>query len=269
MRKTLIIQFVLSAVMGFAGGKKLDDVRYRVTYNTVYYDAGMRKDVSVLDIGDTVSVFYSAVSERVREITDSMNSRGSVNISDFLDATRGMEGGQTYRIYKSMPERDMLTFVDVVASDAYRYEEKLPVHDWQLVGQDTVVCGYDCQKAVADFRGRRWTVWFAAGIPVHDGPWKLCGLPGLILKAEEAEGCFSFECVGLEKTAGDVIKEVDYNCVSCTPVQYQKLYHARHRDPIGYMRKRGGAGLADAIIKAYGSDAAKELRVELIEYYGE
>lgn len=268
MKRALIIQFMLLIVMGSVYGKKLDEVRYRVTYNTIYYNAGIRKDVSALDIGDTVSVFYSMLTERMAEITDSINRRGSVNISDFLDATKGMEGGQVYRIYKSMPERDMLTFVDVVAGDAYRYEEKLPAYDWQLVGQDTVICGYHCQRAVTDFRGRRWAVWFAADIPVHDGPWKLCGLPGLILKAEEAEGFFSFECVGLEKMTGAFIEKVEYKCVNCTPVQYQKLYYSKHRDPIGYMKKRGGADLADAIIKAYGPDAAKELRVELIEYYG-
>ena len=34
------------------------------------------------------------------------------------------------------------------------------------------------------FSGREWNVWFTEEIPVSLGPWKLNGLPGIILQAE-------------------------------------------------------------------------------------
>ena len=59
--------------------------------------------------------------------------------------------------------------------------------------------------ATADFRGRRWTAWFATDIPVSDGPWKLGGLPGLILEAYDDGQQHVFTAVGLERVKDEPI----------------------------------------------------------------
>ncbi|MDE6768112.1 MAG: GLPGLI family protein, partial [Muribaculaceae bacterium] len=61
------------------------------------------------------------------------------------------------------------------------------------------VLGYECNAATADYHGRKWLAWFAPNIAVQDGPWQLCGLPGLILKAETMDGNYGFEIKGLQK----------------------------------------------------------------------
>ena len=60
-----------------------------------------------------------------------------------------------------------------------------PVMAW-TVEMDSVktVAGYECHLATTHFRGRDWRVWFTLDIPLSLGPWKLSGLPGLILAAE-------------------------------------------------------------------------------------
>lgn len=66
----------------------------------------------------------------------------------------------------------------------YQIKERLPELKWQIHWQDTKkISGFYCHKATADFRGRHYTAWFTRAIPVSFGPWKLGGLPGLILEA--------------------------------------------------------------------------------------
>jgi GLPGLI family protein len=59
---------------------------------------------------------------------------------------------------------------------------------------------YDCQKATGAFRGRTYDVWFAPELPIPSGPFKLGGLPGLILEAQSQDGLVQFLFDGLELT---------------------------------------------------------------------
>ncbi len=63
-------------------------------------------------------------------------------------------------------------------------KEEIPTFDWKINNKETKKIGkFDCTKATTTFRGRNYTAWFAKTIPVPYGPWKLGGLPGLILEA--------------------------------------------------------------------------------------
>lgn len=65
-------------------------------------------------------------------------------------------------------------------------------------GED--VCGFACKKAVADYYGRTWTVWYTEEIPLSLGPWLLWGSPGFIMKAEEKNSLFRFTCEEITQT---------------------------------------------------------------------
>ena len=54
---------------------------------------------------------------------------------------------------------------------------------WNIKEETKMIGIYKVQKATAHFRGRDYTAWFTSQIPLPYGPWKLVGLPGLILEA--------------------------------------------------------------------------------------
>lgn len=80
----------------------------------------------------------------------------------------------------------------------YICDENIKPQNWALVEDSIEIMNYVCYKAETFFRGRGYTAWYAKDIPVNDGPWKIYGLPGLILKLEDYEGVFSFEAYKLQ-----------------------------------------------------------------------
>ena len=95
---------------------------------------------------------------------------------------------------------ESLTHFGKYGEDLGYYTEPLSEMQWTIVEDSTAtVLGYECVMAESDYHGRHWKAWFTPEIPMSFGPWKLHGLPGLILKAE-ANGGFSFLATGLEHT---------------------------------------------------------------------
>ena len=70
-------------------------------------------------------------------------------------------------------------------------ENWVPI-DWQLLDRTKQINGYECKMAKGTFRGREYTVWYAPTLPYPYGPWKLFGLPGIILEAHDKKKQFHF-----------------------------------------------------------------------------
>lgn len=91
------------------------------------------------------------------------------------------------------PARALLSFC--------HYKEPYPTQTWTIGAEKATLLGHVCQQATTHWRGRTFTAWFAADIPVQAGPWKFGGLPGLILKVEDADGLYRFEAVEISTQA--------------------------------------------------------------------
>ncbi|TVR88444.1 MAG: GLPGLI family protein [Saprospirales bacterium] len=63
------------------------------------------------------------------------------------------------------------------------FSKPIPGIDWTILCLEREIGGYTARLAVGEFGGRTYEVWFTEEIPVPFGPYKLNGLPGLILEA--------------------------------------------------------------------------------------
>ena len=124
------------------------------------------------------------------------NPDGSMSI-DMTKGNAPKKSVYTYAIKD--PAKSTVTLYGKWGSDNGYYTEPYEQQQWEVVADSTAtVLGYECVMARMAYHGREWKAWFAPEIPVQDGPWKFCGLPGLILKAETADGLFSFVADALQ-----------------------------------------------------------------------
>lgn len=94
-------------------------------------------------------------------------------------------------IYKDYQKNDLIE-CDYFNMTHWKYEEPLQIPMWTVTDSVKNLLGYECIKATTSFKGRDWIAWFTPEIPISDGPWKLLGLPGLILEAYDANHEYEF-----------------------------------------------------------------------------
>lgn len=198
---TLLFSLFALPILGFDFPKQefivLDTVQVQVQYAVLFREAKEDKQLStdrfLLEIGHRQSLFSNnAGNSTDAPLVDTEDLRAKM-IAFFNERKRHKV--QQYKILRNYPKSGKLSF----GFHSLQYEEDIPDLNWELEEGDSIILGYSCQKASADFRGRRWTVWYAMDLPYSDGPWKLTGLPGLILHAHDAAGEFFFDAIDIRK----------------------------------------------------------------------
>jgi len=105
-----------------------------------------------------------------------------------------------FPILKLHGERKVFSKVPCVLSRQHCIiEDTLGAVNWVIHSNAHRLLGsFDCQKATGVFGGREYEVWFTYDIPIPSGPFKLGGLPGLILEARTFDDKVSFTFSSIE-----------------------------------------------------------------------
>lgn len=192
----VILSGILSAALNTAVAQKPETALGRLDYNMVlaYETIGEAqihipdfKKQNTLLFGDKSSIdmerlpsasnIFNAPANSSYAITTSSGNGGNLFIS-FKEAFPDIQSIS----YRSYPDNYFL-FIQNSYGVSVIQDDYLPPIDWELSEEQKEISGYVVHKAEGTFRGRNYTVWYAKDIPVPAGPWKLHGLPGLILEA--------------------------------------------------------------------------------------
>jgi len=165
-------------------------------------------------------------------------------------------------------EGEKLSEVATVAGDNFVLEEESPVLDWSIGEETKTIGGYNCQQATATFKGRAYIAWFTSELPFSAGPWKLRGLPGLIVEVGDAKKEVQWAYSGFDKLENSAIAiAAPENAKQTNRKEINKLQEAFKANPQAYMEAKGriitsgvpatsAGGSARATISVQGSASA-------------
>lgn len=247
-----IFALCLASTCAWAQGT-VDTVIVRVQYRALYKLTQEQKepfdDTNLLDIGQHSSRFYSQRFAQFLHLRDSVRNATSdpMTYLQFMGDLFGAKHGREYEVFKHMPQKGELTYTDVLHNDFFfSYEEAIPTFAWQLAEGDTTIMGYPCHKAACQYRGRTWTAWYTLDLPFDNGPWKLGGLPGLILAASESRHEFSFVATGIEQLRHAVTFSFQPKRYErLTPEKFQNLLQDYWKDQWNTTNRLMGSGQSE------------------------
>ena len=195
-------------------------------------------DEHVLAISENHSAYYSRNARLRSEMQDSLLRQG-MNAIEVVGVLQSIPYGRELEVYKRV-EGGQYLYYEKKSTQLYRYEDKLPKIEWQIGEEVKDILGYHCQKAIGNIYGREWTVWFTMDIPVSDGPWLLCGLPGLILEAIDNENIFHFTAIELSNDTSLSVEPSDKKYIKCTREEFMRMRTNFDEDPLGMLQKTTG-----------------------------
>ena len=129
-----------------------------------------------------------------------------------------MVGEQEYKKlndndYVFSPDTSMLTYIDqasgiLIAMEYglngkpfYLSDSLYPMH-WEITADEKRLDSFNCVKAKCRFRGRDYIAWFSPDIPLPFGPWKMGGLPGLIIDLQDVDENLVIRLRSISATSG-------------------------------------------------------------------
>lgn len=248
MKKIILIILVLqSSYVLFS--QTIDSAGIIVVYKLTYLPDTSnvnryKTDILYLQIGEKVSSFFSYNKFR----TDSMYEE-SVNTGtqeQFIKDPNlrnkfGVIGPYSnFKLLINYPETKITVKDEIFGSSKFIYEEEIEKINW-LISLDTMsIFNSVCQKATADFRGRKYIAWFSPQIPLNAGPYKFSGLPGLILKISDIKDNYRYECVEI-KVLNDRIPIVNQNkdYIKTTRKEFRKIFQEGFRNPVEFLKLNG------------------------------
>lgn len=92
------------------------------------------------------------------------------------------------------------------------YTDDDPETKWKFTGNRKKINKYNCQEAKLELNGRKYTLWFTPEIEINYGPYKINGLPGMVLEFfEETNNIkITFKSIQELKNDDDFVKLKKY-----------------------------------------------------------
>lgn len=212
---------------------------YQATLSPDSTNVEKKTELAYLDTDGKKSVFYAENSMK----RDSLMERMRATKNFDREQMQNLRSNLQFTIEKDLTNQS-LVYKSRIGRDNYSYPET-PVFEWKILPETVKIGDYQTQKAETKFGGRTWYAWFTQEIPFQDGPYKFSGLPGLIVKVQDAKGDYSFDLMQTKKIA-DIYQPLNRGqIITLSKSKYTDMEKKMQKDPASFVnaqRNTGGRG---------------------------
>src|ERR1700744_5984501 len=203
MKKFITICALLVSAFEVAFAQKPDTARMLVHYKFTWVRDTANRDHPytenmVLYIGQRSSAYRGYDGEVYNAQFKKAWAEAAAASPDRRPMINRQGVGSNIEYYQFPNEKKMFTENPIYMNN-YFIDGGMPAIDWKTSGDTATFGGLRCQKATCHFKGRDYIAWFCPDLPVRVGPWKLNGLPGVIVDARDAKNEVVFQFDGVEK----------------------------------------------------------------------
>lgn len=208
----------------------------------------VEKEIMNLDITKEGSYFYSALLITRDSLVNAEVEKGKASNSVNIDFRKIRHPKVNFRISKTYPDLTTVYHTSLNASNVAVKE--LNKMNWTVLPETKNIEGFKAQKANTYFGGRNWTAWFTNDIQIQDGPYKFCGLPGLILQIEDEEATHIFKLLGSMKlNNGFSLIDSKTAEILLTKEKFNKLWNEYIQDPAKNIKlMHSTSGMSETIL---------------------
>lgn len=180
MAKTLLILF-LFLFSSEANAQKINTdffVTYDVEY-PIYKKKNTEQFLLFINSKENLSYYTSTNKYVLDSLKENNKFKGDVMSEMAYDTALREE---------VVRKNNNFTVYEKVVDAKIKYNESA-ILKWTILKDTRNYFGYKTKKAYTFAYGRKWIAWYTEDLPLNFGPYKFCGLPGLIINMydEKAE----------------------------------------------------------------------------------
>ena len=170
-------------------------------------------------------------------------------------------------ILKNLESKEYTQY-SFLGNKTYKLIGGIPQINWKISSEKRQIGSYSCQKAIGNYGGRTYEAWFTTELPFQNGPWKLGGLPGLILEAKDLEREVQFLFKEISRNTDsqettETFQQFPQLAIPAKAKQLQKLTCTYLQDPVGVLN----AVFPDTAVTIINMEDPNNKSLEKIEKY--
>jgi GLPGLI family protein len=199
----LILQFT-NAVL-YKSNKESYSLDYLVTYDKKKFNKAPTYIEKILYLNNKV---YKVCSLNDENNTLTLNKKKGYNSFTTIYPKT------IYKLFLDFKNRHIESHEPIIGlsknlDEFYVVEDTMTKINWTITNEFKVIDDYTCYLAHTKFKCREYYAWFSPELPYNMGPWKLNGLPGLIIEAYDKDKIRHYQLKRINHTPNKPLLIID------------------------------------------------------------